>query len=202
MLKIDDSLVLLTAAENGDLECLKSCIESGININLQDKKKRTAILIASINQHYDLVHFLAESGADINLQDQTSLNPFLYGCIHGDLKLVKMMISAGADINLLTRFGGVGLTPACEKGHLEVVRELLTSTDMNVNHTNYCGWTPLIEAIVLNDGGETQQAIIKLLIEHGAYTSLTDQYGVKPIELARRKGYKEIVDILFTAGIE
>lgn len=155
-----------------------------------------------MNKHYDVVRYLAESGADINLQDQTSLNPFLYGCIHGDLKLVKIMISAGADINLLTRFGGVGLTPACEKGHIEVVRELLTSTDINVNHTNYCGWTPLIEAIVLNDGGKTQQDIIKLLLEHGADPSLTDQYGVRPIELARRKGYKEIEDILFTASIE
>lgn len=54
----------------------------------------------------------------------------------------------------------------------------------------------------MNDGGETQQAIIRILLEHGADTSLTDQYGVKPIELARRKGYKEIEDILFTAGIE
>ncbi|KAF0820538.1 MULTISPECIES: ankyrin repeat domain-containing protein [unclassified Cytobacillus] len=202
MLKIEDSLALFEAAKNGDLECLKAFIENGINMNLQDKKKRTAILIASMNKHYDVVRYLAESGADINLQDQTSLNPFLYGCIHGDLKLVKIMISAGADINLLTRFGGVGLTPACEKGHIEVVRELLTSTDINVNHTNYCGWTPLIEAIVLNDGGKTQQDIIKLLLEHGADPSLTDQYGVRPIELARRKGYKEIEDILFTASIE
>lgn len=75
MLKIDDSLVLFDAAENGDLDCLKACLESGININLQDKKKRTAILIASINKHYDMVHFLAESGADINLMEEKPSRP-------------------------------------------------------------------------------------------------------------------------------
>lgn len=50
-------------------------------------------------------------------------------------------------------------------------------TDINVNHTNFVGWTPLLEAIVLNDGGEKQQEIVKLLLEHGANPHMTDKYG-------------------------
>ncbi|WP_034262111.1 ankyrin repeat domain-containing protein [Bacillus sp. J33] len=202
MLRIDESLLLFEAAGNGNLEGVKKSLELGIDINLQDKRKRTAILLASMEKHYDVVQYLADEGADINIQDETCLNPFLFGCINGDLTLVRLMISAGADLNLLTRFGGVGITPACEKGHVEVVRELLATTDINVNHTNYCGWTPLIEAIVLNDGGAKQQAIVKLLLDHGADANLTDQYGVAPVELARRKGYREIVDVLLKAAKE
>lgn len=202
MLRIDESLLFFEAAGNGNLEGVKKSLELGIDINLQDKRKRTAILLASMEKHYDVVQYLADEGADINIQDETCLNPFLFGCINGDLTLVRLMISAGADLNLLTRFGGVGITPACEKGHVEVVRELLATTDINVNHTNYCGWTPLIEAIVLNDGGAKQQAIVKLLLDHGADANLTDQYGVAPVELARRKGYREIVDVLLKAAKE
>jgi ankyrin repeat protein len=202
MIKTNEYKIFFDAARTGDLESLKKFLELGTDINLQDKKKRTPILLAAMNKHYDVVKYLADAGADINRQDQTCLNPFLYGCIYGDLKLVRLMISAGADLNLVTRFGGVGITPASERGHIEVVRELLTSTDINVNHTNYCGWTPLIEAIVLNNGGPRQQAIIKLLLENGADTELADQYGVTPMELARRKGFKEIEEILLEAGAE
>ncbi|MGC5325199.1 ankyrin repeat domain-containing protein [Brevibacillus sp. SYSU BS000544] len=198
----ENSLVLqfLEAAGKGDLEALKQCIEQGVDINARNKQKRTAILIAAMNEQYEAVEYLISAGADIDLQDQTCFNPFLWGCINGKLELVKIMIKANANVELLSRFGGVGLTPASEKGHVEVVRELLTTTDINVNHTNFVGWTPLIEAIILNDGGERQQTIIKLLIEHGANVHMTDEYGVTPLELARRKGYTEIEQILLQAG--
>lgn len=90
---------------------------------------------------------------------------------------------------------------ACQrKGHVEIVRELLLRTDINVNHTNFVGWTPLLEAIVLNDGGAKQQEIVKLLLDHGANPHMTDKYGKTPLELAREKGYHEIAELLIAAG--
>lgn len=73
-------------------------------------------------------------------------------------------------------------------------------TDINVNHTNFVGWTPLLEAIVLNDGGAKQQEIVKLLLDHGANPHMTDKYGKTPLELAREKGFSEIADLLLAAG--
>jgi hypothetical protein len=190
----------LEAAGKGEIDTLKKCLEQGVDINSRNKQKRTAILVAAMNDQLDAVEFLVQAGANVDLQDETCFNPFLFGCINGKLELVKMMIKANTNVELLTRFGGVGITPASEKGHVEVVRELLTTTDINVNHTNICGWTPLIEAIILNDGGEKQQTIIKLLIEHGANVHMVDKYGVPPIELARSKGFTEIENILLAAG--
>jgi len=198
----DNNMVqqFLEAAAQGDVATLKECLDQGIDINVRNKQKRTAILIAAMNDHLEAVSYLVEAGANVDLQDETCFNPFLFGCINGKLELVKLMIKANTNIELLTRFGGVGITPASEKGHVEVVRELLTTTDINVNHTNICGWTPLIEAIILNDGGEKQQTIIKLLIEHGANVHMVDKYGVTPLELARKKGFVEIEQILLAAG--
>ena len=198
----DQSVVqaFLEAAAEGNIEALKQYLEQGVDINAQNRQKRTAILTAAMHDHLDAVSFLIEAGADIDLQDETCFNPFLYACIHNKLELVQMMVKAGTNLELLTRFGGVGLTPACEKGHVDIVRELLTTTDINVNHTNFVGWTPLIEAIILGDGGEKQQTIIKLLIEHGVNVQMVDKYGVTPLELARRKGYTEIEQILLAAG--
>lgn len=188
------------AASKGDIPALKKALQNGIDINAVNRQQRTAILIAAMNKQYDTVQFLIDAGADINFQDETCFNPFLWGCLNDDLTLVKIMVKAKADLTLLTRFGGVGITPAAEKGHVEIVRELLETTDINFNHTNFVGWTPLLEAIVLNDGGEKQQEIVRLLLKHGANPQMTDKYGKTPLYLAREKGYQEIVDLLLAAG--
>ncbi|MDB9568008.1 ankyrin repeat domain-containing protein [Providencia rettgeri] len=190
----------LTAAEQGQLEILKSCLEKGVDINTTNRQGRTAIVNASLNKHYECVSFLINAGADINKQDQTCFNPFLLSCLNDDLTLLRIVLPAKPNLDLLTRFGGVGITPASEKGHMEIVRELLEKTEINVNHTNFVGWTPLLEAIVLNDGGEKQQQIVKLLLDHGANPHMTDKYGKKPLELAREKGYNEIAELLIAAG--
>ena len=147
----------LLAAEEGNIDALKACLEKGVDINVTNRQKRTAIIIASLKKHYACVEFLIAAGADIDKQDQTCFNPFLISCLTNDLTLLRIVLPANPDLDRLTRFGGVGITPASEKGHVEIVRELLEKTDINVNHTNFVGWTPLLEAIVLNDGGAKQQ---------------------------------------------
>ena len=191
---------LLEAAANGDHEAIESLIASGADLDTTDRNGRTPILLAAMGRHYDIVRLLAERGADIDLQDRVCLNPFLLGCTSGDLNLVRLMIDAGTDLTRVTRFGGNGITPASEKGFLEIVEELLARTDINVNHTNWVGWTPLIEAIILNDGGPRQQRIIELLLEHGADPLMTDKYGVSPRQLAERHGHTEIAAMLAAAG--
>ncbi|MCX2868885.1 ankyrin repeat domain-containing protein [Kluyvera cryocrescens] len=190
----------LLAAQQGELTKLKSCLRQVVDINACNRQGQTAITLASLNKKYDCVAALIDAGADINKQDQTCLNPFLISCLNNDLTLLRLILPARPDLNCLTRFGGVGLTPACEKGHLDIVKELLIRTQINVNHTNFVGWTPLLEAIVLNDGGEIQQTIVALLLEHGASPHMTDKYGKTPLELAREKGFEEIAQLLIAAG--
>lgn len=133
----------LLAAEQGNADGLKSCLAKNVDINATNRQGRTAIIIASLNKHYDCVSLLIAEGADINKQDQTCFNPFLISCLTNDLTLLRTVLPANPDLNCLSRFGGVGITPASEKGHVEIVRELLLRTDINVNHTNFVGWTPL-----------------------------------------------------------
>ncbi|OBX02397.1 ankyrin [Gallibacterium genomosp. 3] len=189
--------LLFKAAEEGNCYQIRQLLsQANVDVNVRDKGKRTPILVAAQNRQYEAIRLLAEYGADINLQDNKCFNPFIYGCIHNDLSLVKLMVELGCDLTCLTRFGGNGLTPAAEKGHEDIVRFLLENTDINVNLTNTVGWTALIEAIILNDGGEKMQRIVRLLLEHDADPTMTDEWGVSPLELACRKGYHEIASII------
>ncbi len=83
---------------------------------------------------------------------------------------------------------------------MDVVKELLNHTEIDVNHVNNLGWTALLEAIILNDGNEKQQQTVQLLIDNGADVNLPDQENVTPIQHARERGFKEIEEILLKAG--
>ncbi len=195
------SRAFLDAIRNNNVEeANKQYLANRSVIFAKDKEKRTALLIAAMNKYYDLVQYLIMIGVDINAQDHKSFNPFLWGCINNDVKLVKIMVNAGANIEVLTRFGGNGLVPAAEKGNVETVEYLLKETEINPNHTNYLGWTALIEAIILNDGGVKQQKVIELLLTHGSDPNMVDPYGKTPLTLAKEKGYIEIADIIAKHG--
>jgi ankyrin repeat protein len=186
----------LDSAAAGDLDGVRAALADGADKNAVDHEEATAILRAARGGHLDVVRALIAEGVDIDAQDQTCFNAFIHGCIFDDLELVQMMVEAGADLKRLTRMGGNGLTPAAEKGHLDIVRYLLEYTRINVNLTNNLGWTALIETIILGDGGPVRQQTVELLLAHGAKPNMADEWGVSPVELARQRGFDEIVAIL------
>lgn len=65
----------LLAAEQGNVDALKACLEKGVDINATNRQKRTAIVIASLKKHYPCVALLIDAGADIDKQDQTCFSP-------------------------------------------------------------------------------------------------------------------------------
>lgn len=186
-------------AGHASWEEIDSALSSGAAIDATDTHGRTAILIAAKAGRLDVMGKLIAAGADIDLQDQICLNPFLWGCISGNLELVKLMVAAGTDLERTTRFYGKGIHPAAEKGHVEVTRFLCEETDINVNHTNLLGWTPLLEAVMLRDGGPAQQEIVRLLLAAGADPGMVDAYGVTPLQHAQKLGFAELATILEAA---
>ena len=191
---------LLLAIQRGDREVTSKLLQDGADINVRDAQGRTPVMIATYQHNTEMVRELIQAGADINIRDSNKENPLLQAGAQGWLDILKLAIEAHADTRLTNRFGGISIIPASERGHVEVVRELLTRTDINVNHINNLGWTALLEAIVLSDGGQAHQQIVQLLIEHRADVNLPDKDGVTPLQNARKRGFTEIERILLNAG--
>lgn len=178
---------LIRAAEAGDTPTVLSRLQAGTEINGRDDRGRTAIMAATYGNRVDTVRALLQAGADVNIRDNCLDNPLLYAGAEGLLENLKLAIEAQADTRLTNRFGGVALTPASERGHVDIVTELLTHTDIDVNHVNNLGWTALLEAIILSNGGPRHQQIVHLLVDHGADIDLPDKDGLTPLAHARRR---------------
>ena len=191
---------LLIAAQRGEIETVLKLLQAGANIDVTDAQGRTPVMRATYKHHTALVRALLQAGADINIRDNQKENPLLHAGAQGWLDILNLAIEAKADTTLTNRYGGISLIPAAERGHVETVRELLTRTDSNVNHINNLGWTALLEAIVLSDGGLAHQQIVQLLVNHGADVTIPDKDGVTALQHARQRGFTEIERILVKAG--
>ena len=110
-------------------------------------------------------------------------------------QVLREVLRADPDLTRTNRFGGTALIPAADRGHVEVVRGLLETT-IDIDHVNDLGWTALLEAVLLGDGGSAHQEIVRLLLDANARVDLADRDGITPLEHARRAGHDEIAAML------
>ena len=191
---------LISAAGTGDLARISALLKKGANVNGRDAQGRTPVMAATYGRHAGAVKALLAAGADVDQRDQLLNNPFLYAGAEGMLDILKLAAAAGADPRLTNRYGGTALIPAAERGHVEVVEWLLANTKVDVNHVNRLGWTALLEAIVLSDGGPRHQRVVATLIGHGADVNIPDREGRRPLYHARTRGFAKIQELLEAAG--
>jgi len=92
-------------------------------------------------------------------------------------------------------YRGTALIAAAHLGRVEAVRRLIAA-GAPLDHVNNLGWTALMEAVVLGNGGSDHQQVVRLLLAAGADRSITDRDGVTPLTRARARGYTEIVKLL------
>jgi ankyrin repeat protein len=129
----------------------------------------------------------------VNAKDSIRDTPFLYAGAEGRNEILRMILATGrANLRDTNRYGGVAIIPASHHGHPETVRILL-ETDIDIDHVNNLGWTALIEAVILGDGGPIYQEIVGLLVDAGA-RSIPDRDGKTPLQHARERGFDAIAD--------
>lgn len=194
--------LVLSSAINGDKQQLLQILQSGGSIDVVDESGRSAVLLVTMQNNIEALRLLIELGADVDHYDKAKSTgvidqtAFLYAGAKGMNRALILLMNAGASPDIYNYYGGTALIPAAEKGHLETVELLLQNSKIDVNHVNNLGWTALMEAVVLSDGGTTQQQIVKLLLAYGANPDITDREGVSVLTHAENRGYIEIVEFL------
>jgi uncharacterized protein len=191
--------LLRDAATRGDVAALRCLLDAGASVLAQDGAGRTALIQAAYANQVEAGRLLIAAGADVNVQDNSRQSAYLIPTADGGLDFLRLTLANGADVHSLDRFNGTGLIRAADRGHVEIVRELL-KTDIKIDHVNNLGWTALLEAIMLGDGGPRHTEVVRLLVEAGANVNLADSNGVSPRQHAQRRGYTQMIEILTQAG--
>ena len=186
-----DRAMLIEAVDRDDPARVRAAIAAGADLEARDGQGRTALLLATRADNVEAARLLIDAGADVNAKDSIRDTPFLYAGAEGRDEILKAILATGrANLKDTNRYGGTALIPAAHHGHPSTVRILL-GTGIDIDHVNDLGWTALLEAVILGDGGPVHQEIVGLLVDAGA-RNIADNDGKTPLDHARQRGFDEM----------
>lgn len=188
------------AAMQDDAAAIRRLIGEGAEVDARDRRRRTATIIAAFASADAALKALAEGGADMNAQDRQGYDAVTIAAVAGDVDLMSLALALGNRPDLIhTNWDGTALIAASELGHAEIVRRLIAAGSP-LDHVNNLGWTALLEAVILGDGGPGHQDTVRALIDGGADATIPDRDGRTARDHARSRGFSEILAILDGAG--
>ncbi|MGE0034311.1 MAG: ankyrin repeat domain-containing protein [Xanthobacteraceae bacterium] len=188
------------AAARGDVDGIEKLIADGEKPNIQDSNSRTPLHVAVFRRHHAAARALIRLGADPNALDAQHYDVVTIAAVDNDLEMLKIALDGGSNPRAITSpYRGTALIAAAHLGHVEAVR-MLIAAKAPLNHVNSLGWTALLEAIVLGNGGADHTETVEALVQAGADVNLADRDGTTALGHARTRGYSQIARILERAG--
>ncbi len=187
---------LHAAAWHGDTQAIRRLVAAGADTQARDGAGRTALHVAAFASNDAAARALIEAGADANAFEHARYDALTIAAVANDLDMVRLVLELGGDpTNVTSPYAGTALIAASHLGHVEVVQALIDA-GAPLDHVNNLGWTALIEAVILGDGGARHTETVRALVAAGADADLADRDGSTPLDHARRRGYAAMAAIL------
>lgn len=172
---------------------LKTC-----NVNCQDRKGRTPLMLAVVCRHIEMVKLLLENNASFNITDSYGVTSLHYALLVNDVAIMQLMLHKRAPTALLD-VGGFTLLQHALRLRREEISSALIQRGLFVNEvfSNEGGKTALHLA-VKND----LPALVKLLLQSGAKLDIKDSVGktARDYLSSSSSGMRDMIDA-FASGV-
>lgn len=166
------------AAEQNDVEVAKLLLEYKADINLQDAKGRTPLIISVSSHDPDLqpeenvLAYLAQNKADVTIKAKRGYDALFLAALERQSETISILVTdLGADVGQVAENG---VSPALISAHMDDPQslEILVSLGACLNVANHRGKAAIHKAI----WGDNEECL-KILLKAGVDTSLTDDGG-------------------------
>jgi ankyrin repeat protein len=187
-------VLMCTFGFEGDKVQLERMLANGVNVNIADYDKRTALHLASSQGHLQVVEYLLERQADVNCTDRLGFSPLVDALRHDRSEVQKLLRSKGGQ--LLGMEVSVELCNAAAVGDVPRMRALIEN-GANPNAGDYDSRTALHLAA---SNGETSALDYILRCIENINVNPLDRLGGTPLDDANRHGHAVAVAMLEAAG--
>jgi len=108
------------------LEVTKILLDQGANINVQDQRGDTALILAGyVREDLNLVTYLVERGADVNIANENGDTALIDAADKGNTGILTFLLKNSADINIRNKHGHSALDLARHSENSEALRLLV-----------------------------------------------------------------------------
>lgn len=130
-------------------------------------------------------------GANVNAKDGTMQSPYLIATSEGYVEFLRLTLAHGANVKDLDSWNGTGLIRAAERGHWEVIGELIQA-GVPLDHVNRVGYQAIHEAVWFGRDDASYHATVRVLVAGGVQFNVPSvNEGLTPAQMAASKGFPE-----------
>lgn len=172
------------------------------DVKLPEQMHRTDIAndlllkAAGSNDTWSIQNLLSHTEANINIHDNFMKRTPLHNAVMSDsYDATCKLIEQGAKVNAVDIHSWTPLHYAASNSDLQYTK-LLLDKGAKINAQDYTGRTPLFAAMQM--GGE--EALIKMLVKHGAKINHTDNEGISVLDLAVINDDADMIKCLVNNG--
>ena len=159
----------------------------GIHLEVQASSGQTALQLATIHGHQDIVRALVEAGSDVDAKASNGQTALHLTTIYGHYDTVRALINAGSDVDAQSSEGQTALHVAIAKGFLDMVR-VLVEAGSDVKTCDNMGNTPLLYA--MSDENFRRDDIARIVVSSPTFNENADVHGaVGPITVLHQASH-------------
>ena len=189
---------LIVSARYGFQDYARILLEHGADVNVQNSKGFTALMMACQYGKEAMVRLLVEHGADIHILNLHQHSALMYACEEEHVEICRYLIEKGADVNGKDGKESTILMNAVRSGNKELVNLLFQQPNLHYNEKNYNGWNALMYGCF----GGSSVDILQGLIDRGEALEDPDVNGFTSLMMACLNGKKKVVDFLIEKGVD
>ncbi|GFS44601.1 ankyrin-3 [Nephila pilipes] len=203
-LKYDESPFLRLSASNGDLGFTKYCLEKGICVNAKCiYTGLTALHLAVIGNHEEVVNFLLDNKADINAEDNNGSTSIVLSIMGNKKNIVNILVNRGAKLDAVKERELLRI--ALLRGEDEILEYMLSCTTIkDMINTQLDDCPPFLHEAVMFGHMSVIGKLLKSGIKINAKKKVfeTDEDLKTALYIAAELDYCEIAYFLLSEGAD
>ncbi|XP_046548425.1 protein fem-1 homolog B-like [Haliotis rubra] len=125
---------VMVAAEMGKKDVVEFLVEHGADLSLVYDGGSSTLHLASAEGHLEVVKYVVSKyKLNINSRGWKKKTPVMVAAEMGEKDVVEFLVEHGADLSLVYDGGSNILYLACNGGHLEVVKYIVSQNKVDIN---------------------------------------------------------------------